>query len=98
MVVSYKRESMLRYETITLIQHVEVHDLSIDLVSFIWVVTSNCSYTPPNFVPLLHNFFSYESECTNIRSNDTEDLWSETKTKPIETLLIVPLCGVDFGD
>ena len=39
-----------------------------------------------------------QSECTNVRSNDAEDLWPKTQAKPIETFLIVHLCGVDFCD
>ncbi len=39
-----------------------------------------------------------QSECTNVRSNDTEDLWLKTHAKAVETFLIVLLCGVDFGD
>jgi hypothetical protein len=33
LVVSFKREGMLGYETITFIENVEVHDLSIDRMS-----------------------------------------------------------------
>ena len=62
MVISCKRESMLCYEAITLIQDVEVHDLSIDLVPVIWVAASNCSYTPPNFVPLSHKNVLIDSQ------------------------------------
>ncbi len=39
-----------------------------------------------------------QSKCTNIRSNDTEDLWLETQANPIETFLIVHLCGEDLCD
>jgi hypothetical protein len=59
MVVSCKRERMLRYEAITFIQDVEVHDLSIDLASLIWVTASNFSYTPPSCVPLVNNCSAY---------------------------------------
>jgi hypothetical protein len=36
--------------------HVEFDDLSIDLVSFIWVTVCNFSCTPPIFVPLLAEY------------------------------------------
>ena len=39
-----------------------------------------------------------QSECANICSNDTLDLWLETQAKPVETLLIVHLCGEDLCD
>jgi hypothetical protein len=69
---------MLRYEAITFIQDVEVHDLYIDLASLIWVTASNFSYTPPSCVPLVNNCFAYEGTPINVALEYLQDalMWS----------------------
>ena len=60
LVKSFERESMLRYETISFIEHVEVDKLSIYLLCLILVVDCDLSYTSPSFVSLVHNFVAHQ--------------------------------------